>query len=156
LTEIAIHFKRAPHKLFQGLTGQSVDPSAQADGLSPNVLVLKVQPDEGVSLKFATKQPGPTTQLRWLNMDFNYGTAFGVRSPSAYERLIHDCLVGDASLFARTDSVEMSWQFIEPVLSTWARAKGDVQSFPNYSAGSSGPEQADELIASTGHMWRRL
>jgi glucose-6-phosphate 1-dehydrogenase len=120
---------------------------------------LKIQPDEGISLKFATKQPGATTQIRWLNMDFNYGTAFGVRSPSAYERLIHDCLLGDASLFARTDSVETSWRFIQPLLENWDLAKhkkGPQPRFPNYAAGSWGPQEADELIASTGHSWRRL
>jgi glucose-6-phosphate 1-dehydrogenase len=159
LTEIAIHFKRAPHSLFYGLTGLKAGQKGDDDQLSPNVLVLKIQPDEGISLKFATKQPGATTQIRWLNMDFNYGTAFGVRSPSAYERLIHDCLLGDASLFARTDSVETSWRFIQPLLDNWDLArekKGPQPRFPNYAAGSWGPAEADELIASTGHSWRRL
>lgn len=159
LTEIAIHFKRAPHSLFAGMAGLQAGQKAEEDQLSPNVLVLKIQPDEGISLKFATKQPGATTQIRWLNMDFNYGTAFGVRSPSAYERLIHDCLLGDASLFARTDSVETSWRFIQPLLENWDLAKqkkGPQPRFPNYAAGSWGPQEADELIASTGHSWRRL
>lgn len=159
LTEIAIHFKKAPYNLFQGMTGLKAGQKTGDDELSPNVLVLKIQPDEGISLKFATKQPGATTQIRWLNMDFNYGTAFGVRSPSAYERLIHDCLLGDATLFSRTDSVETSWRFIEPVLEAWDLAKskkGTQPRFPNYAAGSWGPAEADELIASTGHSWRRL
>jgi glucose-6-phosphate 1-dehydrogenase len=147
ITEIAIHFRKAPHKLFSeqllGGTG----------GGSPNVLVMQIQPDEGISLKFATKLPGPTTQLRWLSMDFRYSTAFGVRSPSAYERLLLDCLVGDASLFARSDQVESSWEFLAPVLERWAETK---PSFPNYAAGSWGPQASHDLMAADGREWRRL
>jgi glucose-6-phosphate 1-dehydrogenase len=116
--------------------------------------VLKIQPDEGISLKFATKVPGPTTRLRWLSMDFRYGTAFGVRSPSAYERLLLDCLIGDASLFARTDSVETSWALLEPIIERWS--PGSSPSFPNYQAGSWGPAASDQLLAANGHTWRRL
>ena len=146
LTEIAIQFKRAPHRLFR--------QSGVEQAISPNILVLQIQPDEGISLKFATKQPGPTTQLRWLSMDFRYGTAFGVRSPSAYERLLLDSLVGDASLFARTDQVEVAWALIDPVLNAWA--DGPPPAFPNYAAGSWGPAASDELIEADGFAWRRL
>lgn len=148
ITEIAIHFKSAPHRLFL----QSLDSDSKPE---PNVLVIQIQPEEGISLKFATKQPGQTNQLRHLNMDFKYGTAFGVRSATAYERLIHDCLLGDPSLFSRTDQVEVCWQFIRPVLDAWSDPSKKAN-FPNYAAGSWGPLASDELIASTGHKWRRL
>jgi glucose-6-phosphate 1-dehydrogenase len=146
VTEIAIQFKRAPHRLFRRTGDEQT--------ISPNILVLQIQPDEGISLKFATKQPGPTTQLRWLSMDFRYGTAFGVRSPSAYERLLLDSLIGDASLFARTDQVEVAWALIDPILNAWA--EGPPPPFPNYAAGSWGPSASDELIEADGFAWRRL
>jgi glucose-6-phosphate 1-dehydrogenase len=153
ITEIAIHFKRPPHHLF---TAQ-LDASAEGvEGFSPNVLVVHIQPEEGISLKFATKQPGQTNQLRYLNMDFKYGTAFGVRSPTAYERLIHDALIGDPTLFSRTDQVEVCWNIIRPVQEAWWINKAETPDFPNYAAGSWGPAAADELIGSTGHSWRRL
>ncbi len=146
VTEVAVHFKKAPHRLF---SGDKCEAEQQE-----NILVMQIQPEEGISLKFATKQPGPTTMVRWLNMDFKYGTAFGARTPTAYERLILDCLIGDPSLFARTDFVEASWQYIEPLLEHWDNQKpGD---FPNYKAGSWGPKAADDLIGSTGHAWRKL
>jgi glucose-6-phosphate 1-dehydrogenase len=149
ITEVAVHFKKAPHRLFEGDQGV-----ADADGRHDNVLVMQIQPEEGISLKFATKQPGPTTMVRWLNMDFKYGTAFGARTPTAYERLILDCLIGDPSLYARTDFVEASWQYIEPLIEHWDKDK--PTDFPNYKAGSWGPKAADDLIASTGHAWRKL
>jgi glucose-6-phosphate 1-dehydrogenase len=153
ITEIAIHFKSPPHRLFS----ESMDTisDGKTEGLAPNVLVIQIQPEEGISLKFATKQPGQTNQLRHLNMDFKYGTAFGVRSATAYERLIHDCLMGDPSLFSRTDQVEVCWEFIRPVLEAWSD-KSKKTDFPNYAAGSWGPSASDDLIASTGHAWRRL
>jgi glucose-6-phosphate 1-dehydrogenase len=145
LTEVAITFKKPPLKLFAqgGETG---------DELGPNILVLHIQPDEGISLKFATKQPGTTTQLRWLSMDFRYGTAFGVRSPSAYERLVYDCILGDSTLFSRTDAVEASWKLITPVLKQWAQSA--PTDFPNYAAGSWGPKSSDALLAQDGRRWR--
>jgi glucose-6-phosphate 1-dehydrogenase len=148
MTEIAIHFRKAPHLLFSPM--QAID----MDSIGPNVLLLRIQPDEGISLRFATKLPGPTTQLRELSMDFRYGTAFGSRTPTAYERLILDCILGDPSLYARNDAVEASWKLIEPVLDHWARMS--PTNFPNYEAGSRGPDAADALIASTGHAWRHL
>jgi glucose-6-phosphate 1-dehydrogenase len=146
ITEVAVHFKSAPHRLFGLNDGTSDDQS--------NVLVMQIQPDEGISLRFATKQPGPTTMVRWLNMDFKYGTAFGARTPTAYERLILDCLIGDPSLFARTDFVEASWQYIQPILQHWENTS--AKDFPNYASGSWGPQASDKLIASTGHAWRKL
>ncbi len=146
ITEVAIHFKRAPHRLF------SLDADDGGQALGPNALVLQIQPDEGICLKFATKQPGPTTQLRWLSMDFKYGTAFGVRSPSAYERLVHDCIQGDATLFARTDAVDASWSLISPILQEWAQTP--CNQFPNYAAGSWGPAESDEMLLADGRAWR--
>lgn len=149
ITEIAIQFRPAPHRLFKDIVG--------ADGLSPNWLVIQVQPDEGISLKFATKQPGQANQIRYLNMDFKYGTAFGTRSPSAYERLIHDCMLGDPSLFSRSDQVQVAWAFVDPILNKWKELNnGKAPTFPNYAAGSWGPEASDELISSAGFSWRRL
>jgi glucose-6-phosphate 1-dehydrogenase len=154
ITEIAIHFKSAPHRLF----AQYIPPGPGLDGMGSNILVMQIQPEEGISIKFATKQPGQATQLRWLNMDFKYGTAFGVRSPSAYERLIHDCMLGDPSLFSRADQVEVCWKLIDPILATWAAKnnKGGNGNFPNYDAGSWGPKASDDLIGSECHAWRRL
>lgn len=164
ITEIAVHFKAPPHKLFSNMANTGLR-SIMADS-SPNVLVMKIQPDQGISLKFATKQPGPTTQLRALTMDFKYGTAFGDHTPSAYERLILDSLIGDPSLFARSDFVETSWSLLTPVIEHWAAVSPETKSasddsivqgpFPNYEAGSWGPEASNILIGSTGHSWRIL
>ena len=164
ITEIAIHFRKPPHRLFTELAGGSLREEMRSE--SPNVLVMRIQPDQGISLKFATKQPGPTNQIRWLAMDFKYGTAFGDKGPSAYERLLLDCMQGDPSLFARSDFVEASWRLLQPVIDRWAEvapgkdlAHGrgehiEKTPFPNYAAGSWGPKAADQLIASTGHVWR--
>lgn len=153
ITEIAIHFRRAPHRLFSDIHSMQADGS---DPLSPNVLVMQIQPDEGISLKFATKQPGQSNQIRWLNMDFKYGTAFGVRSPSAYERLILDALLGDPSLFSRSDQVQVCWSFVDSILEGWAiENKRTPPNFSNYAAGSWGPTASDELISAEGFAWRR-
>lgn len=150
VTEIAVHFKRAPHRLFNlAFTG-----AGAADTIGPNILVMKIQPDEGISLKFATKQPGTTTKLRWLSMDFNYGAAFGERTPTAYERLIHDCISGDASLFSRSDAVRASWELLTPVLDKWDNEA--APHFPNYPAGTWGPAESDELLRPDGDVWRTL
>lgn len=146
-TEVAITFKSAPHRIFQASWGGSQEP------LQPNVMVLQIQPDEGISLKFATKQPGNTMQLRWLSMDFKYGTAFGGRTPTAYERLIHDCIIGDATLYSRTDAVDASWQLIDPILKEWETRE---PKFPNYAAGTWGPDESEQLMAADGRAWRNL
>ncbi len=162
ITEIAVHFKAPPHELFSNM-GNTGLRSIMANS-SPNVLVMRIQPDQGISLKFATKQPGPTTQLRWLTMDFKYGTVFGDHTPSAYERLILDCMTGDPSLFARSDFVETSWRILTPVIEHWATTSPESASsapishgpFPNYESGSWGPQAATDLVATTGHSWRVL
>jgi glucose-6-phosphate 1-dehydrogenase len=145
VSEIAIQFKSVPHLLF----GQTAD-----DQLEPNILVLKIQPDEGITLRFGAKLPGQSMHIRWVNMEFRYGTSFGVKTPEAYERLLHDCMRGDATLFARRDAVEAAWKVIMPYLTTWQQS--GEKNLPLYEAGSQGPTEADALIAEDGRRWRRL
>ncbi|HWC77327.1 MAG TPA: glucose-6-phosphate dehydrogenase [Blastocatellia bacterium] len=143
VTEIAIQFKPAPHLLFSGLEQQQ---------LEPNVLLIRIQPDEGITLRIGAKVPGQQTQIRWVNMDFRYGASFGVSSPEAYERLLLDCVLGDPSLYARRDMTERGWEIVMPLLEAWQNTK---PSFPNYEAGTWGPQAADELIERDGARWRR-
>ena len=145
VTEIAIHFRNAPHHLFP--------QSANALAEEPNVLSLRIQPDEGISLRFFAKVPGPAMQLRTVPMEFRYGTSFGHEPPEAYERLLLDCMVGDSTLFTRGDEVEASWAWIDPIFAAWD--KGPRPEFPNYDAGDWGPAAADALLAQDGRIWRR-
>ena len=145
ITEIAIQFKRAPHLPFR---------KGQIDELSGNVLALRIQPNEGITLKFGAKVPGPSMRIRSVNMDFGYGATFGREDASPYERLILDCMKGDQTLFDRADGVEAAWALIDPVLSAWEADRSVA--FPNYAAGTWGPPQADELLARDGRSWRRL
>jgi glucose-6-phosphate 1-dehydrogenase len=142
VSEIAIQFNPAPHSVF----GQN------GDGATPNLLILRIQPEEGISLKFLSKQPGAGMKLRPVSMDFNYGASFGERSPSAYETLLLDAILGDATLYSRQDMVEASWGAVKPIMEAWAATKLD---FPNYAAGTWGPKAADEMLARRGHEWRR-
>jgi glucose-6-phosphate 1-dehydrogenase len=144
VSEIAIQFKTVPTMLFA---------DTPMNDIEPNVLAIKIQPDEGISLKFESKVPGQS-QIRPVTMDFRYGTSFGVASPEAYERLLLDCMLGDGTLFTRRDEVEASWALITPIHQGWAA--GPPQSFPNYEAGTWGPASADELLAADGRAWRRL
>jgi glucose-6-phosphate 1-dehydrogenase len=141
VTEVAVEFKRAPLSVFGPDSG---------DG-APNLLILRIQPEEGISLRFVSKRPGAGMKLRPVSMDFNYGAA-GERSPSAYETLLLDALQGDATLYTRQDMVEASWSVVEPIQKAW-RAR--AYEFPNYAAGSWGPAAADEMLARRGHAWRR-
>jgi glucose-6-phosphate 1-dehydrogenase len=143
-TEIAIKFKPAPHLPFV---------AAQAGSVEPNLLVLRIQPEEGASLRFTAKTPGPQIDLRPVTMDFEYGTSFLRGSPDAYERLLLDCLLGDPTLFARWDEVEQAWEIFDPLIHTWAAEPAE---FPNYEAGTWGPGEADALLARDGREWRRL
>jgi glucose-6-phosphate 1-dehydrogenase len=143
-SEIAIRFKSLPHRLF-GEAG---------DALDNNVLVMKIQPEEGISLRFNAKVPGPRMHIRSVSMDFNYGTGFGVVSAPAYERLIGDAMRGDATLFTRWDAVETAWEIVMPILDRWLDSVDE--SFPNYSAGSQGPPPADRLLAMDAREWRRI
>jgi glucose-6-phosphate 1-dehydrogenase len=142
VTEIAIQFKKVPHHLFNAPDG----------GISQNVLAVRVQPDEGIALRFTTKEPGNATVLRDVAMDFRYGTAFGSNTPEAYERLLLDAMRGDATLFTRRDEVEEQWAFMDPVFDVWNE---QAVAPPTYAAGSWGPEQADDLLARDGRRWRR-
>jgi glucose-6-phosphate 1-dehydrogenase len=142
-TTIAIEFKRAPHPPFE---------DSLSEELQPNVLNVHIQPDEGVSLEFAAKVPGQGLTLRTVHMDFLYGGAFRTGIPEAYERLILDCLLGDATLFTRSDEVEEQWSLVDTVVAAWQR---DRPAFPNYESGSWGPVGADELIRRDGRAWRR-
>ena len=142
-TTIAIQFQRAPHPPFQ------VD---QEGGLRPNVLLIHIQPDEGVSLAVGAKVPGQGVSIRTVHMDFLYGGAFRMGLPEAYERLILDCLLGDATLFTRADEVEEQWAIVDAMVAPWRR---DRPHFPNYAAGTWGPPSADELLNRDGRSWRR-
>jgi glucose-6-phosphate 1-dehydrogenase len=143
-TEIAIQFKDVPHKLFRE---SATDPE-------PNLLAIRIQPDEGIMLRFGAKIPGLGIDVRSVMMDFTYGSAFAVDSPDAYETLILDALLGDASLFTRADEVEEAWGIVDPIIDSWA--DGPPPDFPNYEAGSWGPPEADELLARDGRRWRRI
>ena len=143
-TEIAIQFKAVPHRLFQD---SATDPD-------PNLLAIRIQPDEGIMLRFGAKIPGLGIEVRSVTMDFTYGSAFAVDSPDAYETLILDALLGDASLFTRADEVEEAWAIVDPIISAWAEA--EPPEFPNYEAGSWGPKEADELLERDGRRWRRI
>ncbi|HYY76900.1 MAG TPA: glucose-6-phosphate dehydrogenase [Gaiellaceae bacterium] len=142
-TTIAIQFKRAPHPPFE------VDVE---EGLRPNVLLVHIQPDEGVSLAIGAKVPGQGLTIRTVHMDFLYGGSFRVGLPEAYERLILDCLLGDATLFTRADEVEEQWALVDSMVAPWKR---DRPHFPNYAAGTWGPPAADELLHRDGRSWRR-
>jgi glucose-6-phosphate 1-dehydrogenase len=143
-TEIALQFKQVPHLLFR----------RASDGLEPNSLVIHIQPDEGTTIKVASKIPGPLMRVRPVNMDFRYGTSFGVEPADAYERLLLDSMLGDSTLFTRRDEVEQAWEIVQSILDGWRdEAAADI---PKYEAGSWGPEQADRMIARDGRIWRRL
>ncbi|HEY4017068.1 MAG TPA: glucose-6-phosphate dehydrogenase [Pseudonocardiaceae bacterium] len=142
VTEIAVIFKRAPHLPFD---------STDTAELGQNALVIRVQPDEGITMRFGSKVPGTTMEVRDVTMDFGYGHAFTEVSPEAYERLILDMLLGEPSLFPVNEEVELSWQLLDPVLSYWA-ANGKPDS---YAAGGWGPASADKMLNRTGRQWRR-
>jgi glucose-6-phosphate 1-dehydrogenase len=143
-TEIAIHFKAAPLPLFA---------AAGPDAVRPNVLAVRIQPDEGISLHFGSKVPGAAVQIAPVTVEFRYGSAFGTDPPEAYERLILDCMLGDGTLFTRGDEVEASWAWVTRIHEAWAREKR--RELPSYEAGSWGPPEADELLSRDGRTWRR-
>jgi glucose-6-phosphate 1-dehydrogenase len=148
VTDIAIRFNPVPHSLFmtEGEGGESIDTAR------PNMLILRIQPEEGISLRFSSKQPGAGMKLRPVSMDFNYGTSFGGRTPTAYETLLVDAMVGDATLYTRQDMVEASWTAVQPILEAWQEHK--PEQFPNYPAGTWGPKESDDMLARNGHEWR--
>ena len=143
-TEISIQFRRPPLEIFRRASQASV---------APNLLIVNVQPDEGISLRFETKLPGTRMQIAPVMMNFRYGTTFGGEVPEAYETLLLDAMLGDATLFARHDFVEASWALITPVLDAWREGSGEI---PTYEAGEWGPAEADDLMALDGRRWRSL
>jgi glucose-6-phosphate 1-dehydrogenase len=145
LTEIAVHLKRTPQALFA---------RTPTDEIEPNVIVLRIQPNEGITVSFGAKQPGFEMNTATVHMDFCYQQVFGVDSPDAYEMLLLDVMRGDATLFIRSDEVEAQWRLITPIEEAWANEK--VRELPVYVSGSDGPAEADDLTTGNGHRWRRL
>ena len=143
VTEIVIQFQRAPFVLFR---------DTPVEKLTANLLVMHIQPDEGISLRFGAKLPGPHVQVGAVTMDFHYADYFGTEPSTGYERLLYDCMIGDATLFQRADMVEAGWSVVEPVLDVWKALP--ARSFPNYGAGHWGPPESDDLMKRDGRRWR--
>lgn len=141
-TEIAIQFKRVPHPFFR----------QRGEDLEPNLLILKIQPDEGISLRFGAKVPGAQMHVRPVHMDFLYDTSFADAAPEAYERLLLDAMFGDSTLFTRRDEVEAAWALVSSIIDVWDRSRGPI---PTYEPGSWGPPEAEQLIARDGFSWRK-
>jgi glucose-6-phosphate 1-dehydrogenase len=145
LTEIAVHLKRTPQALFA---------RTPTDEIEPNVIALRIQPNEGITVTFGAKKPGFDMSTATVHMDFCYQTVFGVESPDAYEMLLLDVMRGDATLFIRSDEVEAQWRLITPIEEAWASQ--NVKELPIYVSGTDGPAEADDLLIGNGHRWRRL
>ncbi len=143
-TEIAIHFKQAPYALFR---------ETPVDKLTPNIMVLQIQPSEGVTMQFSAKMPGPTVKLGGVRMKFDYADWFQEGPSTGYETLIYDCLIGDATLFQRADNIEAGWSVVQPALDAWRAGSGELHP---YAAGRAGPDAADALLARDGRHWLRL
>jgi glucose-6-phosphate 1-dehydrogenase len=148
VTEITIQFKQPPLLLFKDAEGKG------GEGIKPNVLSMRIQPDEGITLRFGAKIPGPSMTIGTVNMDFNYAESFGKSSANGYERLLLDAMFGDATLFAHRDGVEATWALMTPILEAWA--KEPIRDLPNYAAGTWGPATADAMLKSDGRRWRKL
>jgi glucose-6-phosphate 1-dehydrogenase len=142
-SEISIHMKSVPPILFNANAGEP---------LEPNVLSIRIQPNEGFALTIESKRPGPHVQVNRVKMDFDYADSFDASTPEAYERLLLDVMAGDPTLFMRRDSVEASWRWLTPILDRWAEQNGTP--IPTYPAGSWGPPEADALIEASGRKWR--
>jgi glucose-6-phosphate 1-dehydrogenase len=141
-TTIAIQFKRPPFLLFRDTPVEQLDP---------NRLILHIQPDEGIALSFSAKIPGPQLRLGSVDMSFDYGDYFGSAPSTGYERLLYDCMTGDATLFQRADMVEAAWTVVEPILDVWKALP--PRDFPNYPCGTWGPRDAEELMERSGRQW---
>jgi glucose-6-phosphate 1-dehydrogenase len=144
-TEIAVQFRQAPYSLFR---------DTPIERLPPNILMLRIQPDEGLSVSFSAKRPGPEIEIDGVEMDFAYRDYFAPLAAVGYETLIYDCLIGDATLFQRADTVEAAWCAVQGLLDAWAH--DPANDFPNYIAGSAGPEAADRLLARDGRAWHPI
>jgi len=147
-TEISIQFKLPPQLLFKEMT------AGKCSELQPNVITMRIQPDEGISLRFSSKVPSPNMEVCPVIMDFNYADAFGKSSANGYERLLLDAMLGDGTLFAHRDGVEATWSLLTPVLEKWEKTK--PKDFPNYPSGTWGPQTAQELLERDGRSWRKL
>lgn len=148
VTEISIHFHNVPHTLFKDEDVKKV---------KPNILSFQIQPDEGITLKISSKPPGPRVRVQPVNMNFSYGTSFGVEPPEAYERLILDCMKADATLFTRNDEIEQAWDYLDPILQCWSERGPSAPPVYGYEAGTWGPDVADEmLVRKISQGWRRL
>jgi glucose-6-phosphate 1-dehydrogenase len=147
VTEITIQFKQPPQLLFKNQSGACRE-------LQPNLIAMRIQPDEGISLRFGAKVPSPNMEVCPVNMNFSYAEAFGKSSANGYERLLLDAMLGDATLFAHRDGVEATWSLLTPILDYWAANK--PKDLPNYAAGTWGPKSADELLARDGRAWNKL
>jgi len=144
-TEIAVQFKQAPFALFR---------DTPVEQLTPNDMILHIQPQEGVTLRFDAKIPGPHVRMGGVEMKFNYEDYFNLSPNTGYETLIYDCMIGDATLFQRADNIEAGWRVVQPVLDAWTEAR--AAELPTYTAGSAGPSEADALLARDGRRWRAL
>ncbi|MCA1625383.1 MAG: glucose-6-phosphate dehydrogenase, partial [Acidobacteria bacterium] len=142
-TEIVIQFKKAPFMLFR---------NTLIERLTTNRIVIHIQPDEGIALHFGAKLPGPVVNMGAVDMDFNYLEHFGKQVSTGYERLLYDCMTGDATLFQRADMVEASWEIVSPILDVWQAIP--ARDFPNYESGTWGPKEADELLEQDGRHWK--
>jgi glucose-6-phosphate 1-dehydrogenase len=145
VSEISIQFREVPFLIFQSAAQQA----------NPNVLTMRIQPNEGIALRFEAKMPGPDLRTRSVDMDFRYGSSFGVSTSDAYDRLLLDCMLGDQTLFTRADEVEAAWRVVTPAMTVWD-APTDPASIPTYEAGTWEPEAAELLINRDGRRWRRL
>jgi glucose-6-phosphate 1-dehydrogenase len=145
VSEIAIQFREVPLLIFQSAAQQT----------TPNVLTMRVHPNEGISLRFEAKMPGPDLRTRTVDMDFSYGSSFGVTSSDAYDRLLIDCMLGDQTLFTRSDEVEEAWRVVTPALMDW-ESSNEQDLVPKYEAGTWEPAEAELLINRDGRKWRRL
>ena len=144
-THVVIQFRRAPFMLFR---------ETQVENMMPNQLVLHIQPEEGISLQFAAKVPGPVMRLGTVDMNFEYQEYFGKQPSTGYERLLHDCMIGDQTLFQRADMVEAGWAVVNPMLDLWRALP--PRNFPNYASGTWGPKEAEELLERDGRRWRNF
>ena len=145
VTEICIQFRRAPFLLFR---------KTPVEQLTPNLLVIEIQPEEGIKMRFGAKVPGPTVRMGSVDMDFRYVDYFGSTPSTGYETLLYDCMNNDATLFHRADTVEAGWGIVTPILDVWKALP--PRSFPNYESGSWGPREADELLRRDGRQWRTI
>jgi glucose-6-phosphate 1-dehydrogenase len=143
VTEVVIQFRRAPFVLFR---------DTPVENLGHNLLTMHIQPDEGISLKFGAKIPGPVVDIGAVKMDFHYRDYFGSEPSTGYERLLYDCMIGDATLFQRADMIEAGWNVVQPVLDVWKALP--PRNFPNYPAGSWGPKEANDLLNRDARQWR--